>query len=220
MLIIRHGLLALLLSLLGAQAQPPTVEFTCPGYSNWVCALAFPTTADRLRFVGPLDGMYSNACEARGGREGTVVIDETNRVAELRFTPVTEPPPCPRIWSPVHSAEVQFGPVGAGVWEFRSTDYRFTNVFEVLPAAPPPRLSVEPESGAIRLRWTGMPNRIEALETSATLAQWLPAASIVIEHDGTNRALLWPAGHEARFFRLRHSPVPNPLPEFPTDCGQ
>jgi hypothetical protein len=152
------------------QAQAPTAELLCEGYSNWVSTIAFPTSDERVRFVGPLDRSYPSACDAQQGSDLVFSIDEANHTVELN---IVVPPggggACPRIYAPVYALAVEFGPLAPGEWVFSSTSYAFTNTFHVYSSVPAPLLTLENEMGQIRLRWPAVFYLHYEIESSSTL---------------------------------------------------
>ncbi len=206
-------------AVVSGQAQAPTAELLCEGYSNWVSTIAFPTSDERIRFVGPLDRSYASACDARLGSDLVFSIDLTNHTVELN---IVVPPgggvACPRIYAPVHALAAEFGPLPSGEWVFSSASYAFTNTFHVYPGVSAPLLTLEKEMGQIRLRWPAVFYLHYEIESSITLTNW-QSIGVASTLDGTNRTMFLPAATNHQFFRVKRSPILQTLPFFPTDCG-
>ena len=205
-------------SLVRAQELPPTVEFLCEGHSNWVSAIKFFTTADRIRFIGPLDRSYGNACEAEKGGIVRFLVDSTHHSVELRVDSLPEPHGCPRNYAPVYSMAAEFGPLAAADWVFWSADYKFTNFFTVYPNPSPTVLQTRIEAGLLRLEWPAVAYLQYELEASTTLTNWQPAQVNYTLEGSTMRTTVAPETPH-QFFRIKRSSITQPVPSYPTDCG-
>jgi hypothetical protein len=209
--------LVMMSSLCLAQEPEPSWQLLCEGHSNWTSSIKYFTTADPVRFIGPLDRGYGNACEAlRCGTAG-VLIDVTNRSVELRVYGV-EICGCNRIYAPVYSLAVQFGPLPAGDWVFWSSTYQFTNLFTVYSNPPPARLQSRVESGKLHIEWPAVAYLHYGLEASTTLTNWQAAAVTYTPTTNTMAADI-DLDTPFKFFRVRRSSMTQPTPSFPVPCG-
>ena len=201
------------------RAQDASWEFLCEGHSNWVSTIKFITTADRIRFIGPLDQSYGNPCEAQKGGELMLVIDSTNHSVELRVDPPFVPYVCPRNYDPVYSMAVEFGPLIVGDWVFWSSAYQFTNSFAVYPDPGPFQQAVSFETGQVVVECPAVAYLRYELETSANLTDW-QSAQVDYVLDGS--LMRWRIKPEAQrqFFRIKRSSITQIVTSYPTDCGQ
>ena len=201
------------------RAQDPSWEFLCEGHSNWVSAIKFITTSDRIRFIGPLDHGYGNSCEAQKGGDLRLVVDSTNHSVELRVDPPAQPYGCPRNYDPVYSMAVEFGPLIAGDWVFWSSAYQFTNFFTVYPDPGPTQAGIKIETGLVSVEWPTVAYLRYELETSADLTNW-QSAQVDYVLDGSVMSAKTKLGTRCQFFRIKRSPITQIVTSYPIDCGQ
>ena len=200
------------------QAQDPSWEFLCEGHSNWVSAIKFFTTADRVRFIGPLDQVYGNACEAMKGGDLRLIVDSTNHSVEFRVDPPAQPYGCPRDYAPVYSMAVEFGPLIVGDWVFWSSAYQFTNSFAVYPDPGSFQQSVAFEAGEVVVECSAVACLRYELETSANLVNWLSTQVDGVLDGSVMRWRLKPEA-QRQFFWIKRSSITQIVTSYPTDCG-
>jgi hypothetical protein len=181
--------------LLGDPGTPPPTSF--------VTTPAILTPADTISFVSPVDGkIYQNA-EAAADICGNplISVDVTNQIVAVNFTPpLDEPIPGPFL---VSGIDGQFGPIGAGTWQFLVFSNSGALIFSTNFSVANPSLGIVLAGKQVVLSWAVWASNY-VLQTAADLSSgsWRNVTN-GISTNGASCIFTNTVGGQAAYFRLQ-----------------